>query len=291
MSTITAELKSEILKVLKVRRENFGASDRAFATSLGINPAQYSQIMQGNFFKVLSDAQWISLARQTDVSLKGKAKWQTANTPVFASITSQLKMCQKNSISAILCDDADIGKTYAAREYVKVNKFAVYVDCSQVKSKKDLIRAIAKEFGVGYEGRLKDVYRDLVYYINNHADQPLVILDEAGDLEGPARLELKALWNATERTCGWYQMGADGLREVIRRGIEAKRVGFVETFSRYGKKFQRFTPESKEEKDKFAMQQAALIIKANAPNHADAQKILVKTKGSLRRIYTELSKQ
>ncbi len=41
---------------------------------------------------------------------------------------------------------------------------------------------------------------------------PLVVLDEAGDLQYEAFLELKALWNATEMCCGWYMMGADGLR-------------------------------------------------------------------------------
>lgn len=290
MITITNELKSQIVKELKIRRESFGGTDKAFATSLSINPAQYSQIISGNFFKTLSDASWISLARITNVSLKGKSKWQTALTPVFNKITSQLKKCQENSISGILVDDADVGKTYAAKEYVKNNKFAVYVDCSQVKTKQGMVRAIAKEFGVSHDGKYKNVYSDLCYYINNHAHQPLVILDEAGDLDASARLELKALWNATERFCGWYQMGADGLREVVRRGIEGKRVGFVETFSRYGNKFQRFTPEGKEDRQKFSMTQAAMIIKANAPAGTDIQKVLVRANGSLRRVYTELSK-
>lgn len=287
---ITTALKSEIVRELKKLRENFGGSDKAYSTSLDINPAQYSQIMAGNFFKTLSEASWIHLARVTNVSLKGKNKWVTAMTPVFKNVTSQLKKCQEASISGILCDDADVGKTYAAKEYVKNNKYAVYIDCSQVKRKTALVRAIAKEFGVGHTGRYSDVYKDLCYYITNHANQPLVILDEAGDLESSARLELKALWNATERCCGWYQMGADGLREVIKRGIEHKKVGYVETFSRYGKKFQRFTPEGREDREHFAMQQAALIIKANAPATLDVEKVLVKTNGSLRRIYTELTK-
>lgn len=287
---LTATAKAAIVKALKERRDNFGGSDKAFATSLDINPAQLSQIFSGNLYRILSDAQWIRLARVVDVNLRGNKAWKTALTEVYKNVTAQLKKCKESSISGILCDDADVGKTYAAKEFAKNNKFTAYIDCSQVKRKSALIKEIAKEFGVGHTGRYSDVYRDLCYYINNYAVQPLVILDEAGDLEASARLELKALWNATERSCGWYQMGADGLREVIRKGIDNKKVGYVETFSRYGKRFQKFTPEGKEERERFALQQAAMIIKANAPEGADAQKILVKTKGSLRRVFIELSK-
>ena len=289
MNTITSEVRSQIVAELKKQRENFG-SDRAHATAIGINAGTYSQIMAGNFYKTLSDAQWTSLARQTGINLRGKAKWRTALTPVYNNVIKQLQKCQQDSICGILVDDADVGKTHAAKEYAANNKFVAYVDCSLCKTRREMVAAIAKAFGVKHEGRFKDIRDDLIYYINNYAEKPLVILDEAGDLDPAARLELKALWNGTERNCGWYQMGADGLKEVVRRGIEGRRVGFVETYSRYGNKFQRFTPEGKEDREKFSMTQAALIIKANAPEGTDIQKVLFKTKGSLRRIYTELSK-
>lgn len=55
----------------------------------------------------------------------------------------------------------NIGKTFTAKAYVKQHKHAVYVDCSQVKTKLKLIRYIAKEFGVTSNGRYSDVYEDL----------------------------------------------------------------------------------------------------------------------------------
>lgn len=106
--------------------------------------------------------------------------------------------------------------------YVKQHKHAVYVDCSQVKTKLKLIRYIAKEFGVTSNGRYSDVYEDLVAYLRT-IDTPLVILDEAGDLQYEAFLELKALWNATERCCAWYMMGADGLKERSTAPSKARR--------------------------------------------------------------------
>lgn len=286
---ITETLKKQIVDALADRRKNF-TSDAKLANNLGINTAQLSRIQKGELSGVLSDANWISLARQLDLNIKGRKPWVTAETPVYTYITKQLRKCQNNSLSLLLCDAADIGKTFTARAYVKNNRNAVYVDCSQVKSKQKLLRQIAKEFGLNHTGKYADVYADFVFYVNNHIVNPIIILDEAGDLDYSAFLELKALWNATEGNCGWFMMGADGLKEKVRRAIDNKKVGYTEIFSRYGKKYARVTPDGKEESDKFTMTQAALIIRANAPTGADTQKLLARTEGSLRRIYTEISK-
>lgn len=282
-------IKEKILTAMKARRESFGGSDTKYATSLGISGSQYSRIMRGDTDRVLSDANWISIARKLDVQLNNLPEWKTANTPVYSFITGQLTFCQGNSSSRLMCDVADIGKTYTARCYVKTHANAIYVDCSQVKTKQKLIRFIAKEFGVGTTGKYSDVYADLVFYLRS-LPQPLVILDEAGDLDYGAFLELKALWNATERCCGWYMMGADGLREKIRRSIDCKKVGYTELFSRYGSRYQKASPDSDKEMKEFKSVHAALIIKANAGKDVDIQRLITQSDYSLRRIYDEIVK-
>ena len=246
---ITKELQQRILEALQRSRENFTDSDKKFSVSIGINPAQYSRIKNGDTEKVLSDAQWISLARRLGVNPTSASDWKTVNTPIFQIITKQLELCQEKSTSAILCDLSDIGKTYTAVHYAKTHKSVVYVDCSQVKSKQKLVRYIAKEFGVGGTGRYSDVYDNLVFYLKT-LPTPLIILDEAGDLDYTAFLEIKALWNATELACGWYMMGADGLKEKIRRSIDGKKVGYTEIFSRFGKRYGKVVPMPKEESEK-----------------------------------------
>jgi DNA transposition AAA+ family ATPase len=292
--TINQEFKNKILEALSERRTTFGGSDTKFATSLSISPAQFSRIMKGDTEKVLSDANWITIARKLGVNLTNDPDWKTANTPVYQFITAQLEKCQSESLSALLCDASDIGKTYAAQHYVKTHKNAVYVDCSQVKSRQKLIRYIAKEFGVGNTGKYSDVYEDLVFYLKT-LPNPLIILDESGDLQYDAFLEIKALWNATEMTCGYYMMGADGLQEKIRRSIDCKKVGYTEVFSRFGKRYGHVIPVGKEEGKNFISTTAAMIIKANAPDNVDVSKLLRSTIGddgmpSLRRIYTEIRK-
>lgn len=290
---ITHEIKKQIVESLLVSRQNFEGSDAKFALSLGINNAQYSRIKNGELDKVLSEQAWISLARRQGVNLNSGKIWNIARTPVFEFITAQLELCQREGLSSLLCDLSDIGKTETARHYSRTHKNAIYVDCSQVKSKQKLIRFIAREFGVGHSGKYADVYEDLVYYIKT-IPSPLVILDEAGDLQYDAFLEIKALWNATEGCCGYYMLGADGLKEKMRRAIDHKKVGYTELFSRFGKKYGTVIPVDKTESKKLLDATAAMIIKANAKEGTDVNVVLRQTLGederpSLRRIRTKLS--
>lgn len=285
---ISKEIKEKVVEAMKERRPHY-ASDAKFAVALGISSSQYSRVMRGDLERVLSDSNWISIARKLEVTLNALPEWKTAVTPVYEFVTGQLQFCQDNGSSRMLCDKSGIGKTHTARCYVRNHANAVYIDCSQAKSKQKLIRQIAREFGVGSVGTYNDVYADLVFYLRS-LPRPLVILDEAGDLDYAAFLELKALWNATERCCGWYMMGANGLRDKIHRFIDNKKVGYEEIFSRYGSRYQRVTPGSDKETEEFMRLISALIAKANAGAGVNIQRLIAQCDNSPRRIYDELMK-
>ena len=284
---ITEETKKRILITMKDRRKINFPSDAKMAVYLGISSAQFSRIMRGELERVISDANWISIARKLEVTLNERADLITAETPVFNSIMEQLAACQNFSLSGLLCDITDIGKTHAAKYYCRHNKYAIYVDCSQVKTRQKLIRYMAKELGLGHTGRYNEVYADLVFYLQS-IPSPIFILDEAGDLDYSAFLELKALWNATERCCAWYMMGAEALKAKIESNMGRKKVGYAEIFRRFGSRYQKISPDGKEAMDEFKKQQVALIAKANGIN--DVQKLYTKTQGSLTRIYFEIQK-
>lgn len=285
---LTNEIKQRIMEAIRANRDNY-PSDNKHAAALGISASVYNALKKGNIDRQVSDTNWICIARRLNVSLSEEMEWHAAETPTYIFISEQLATCQQGGMSAILCDMANIGKTFTARAYVKAHRNAIYVDCSQVKTKQRLIRFIAKEFGISTNGRYVDVYDDLVFYLRT-LDRPLIILDEAGDLQYEAFLELKALWNATERCCAWYMMGADGLKEKINRSIECKKVGYTEMLSRYGDKYSKVTPDDAKERDTFLKAQAAMVAKMNAPADTDIVKVVNRTGGSLRRVYTEIEK-
>lgn len=216
-------------------------------------------------------------------------KWNTAKTPFFEFVTAQLSFCQSNMTSRILCDASDLGKTHTAVEYAATHKNAVYIDCSQVKTRQRLIKLIAREFGISNTGRYNDVYTDLIFYLRQ-TKTPLVILDEFGDLDYGAFLECKALWNAVEGNCGWYALGADGLRKKIDSRIENRKVGYTEIFSRYGNKYQKASPDGSSDFKNFKIAHAALIVQANFPAGTDVRKVIAAADFTLRNLKDEYKK-
>ncbi len=283
---ITTENKKLIVEKLKAQIENY-ASQAKMAVAFSISSAQMSRILGGEVERVISDAAFITIARKLNLQLGNKAVWNTAQTPVFKFIFSQLEDCKAQGFSALLCDRADIGKTYTAKIFANENKNTVYIDCSQVKTKSRLIRKIAESFGSDSKGKLTDVYDDLVFHLNG-LEKPLVILDEAGDLDPSAFLEIKALWNATEYSCGWYMMGADGLRAKVNKNMNNKKIGYAELFRRFGTRFQKISPDGVEDLERFTKSQTAAIAKANGVT--DIQTLFTRTQGSLQRIYFEIIK-
>ena len=284
---LSQEFKERTIAAMIADRANY-PSDAKHATSLGIAPSVYNAIKKGNTEKQLKDANWLSLGRRLSVPLRAEIEWKAAKTATFSYITQQLEACQSRGLSGLLCDIPNIGKSFTARYYARTHKHVVYIDCSQTKTKVRLVRAIAIGFGLDAKGRYEEIYADLVYYLSG-LDTPLVILDEAGDLQYEAFLELKALWNATEYRCGWYMMGADGLRAKIERSIDCRKVGYTELFSRFGDAYRQISPMDGEERKAFVLQQAVEVAKLNAPKEVDAVSLARKA-GGLRKVYTEIEK-
>jgi DNA transposition AAA+ family ATPase len=295
---IANEVKQRIVAAMIERRKNYG-SDAKMAIALGINSAQLSRIKKGEYDGVLSDAKFITIARLLDVQIGNLPVWKTAKTYVYTYISTQLELHQSNSTSGMLCDMCDIGKTYTARCYVKEHANAVYIDCSQLHHYQQLIRTIAKEYGLGHTGKYTEVYADLVFYLQGiTGSRPLVILDEFGDLSKGGIKEVKRLYNAVYGYCGFYMMGADGLRAKLQRGYAGKKEDYAELLSRSGVDdgrvgdnnlhFKKITPEGRDAMRDFVANEVRLIAAANGVS--DAQKLLAKTGGSLRKLRTEVLK-
>lgn len=284
---LSKEKQLRIVEAIKVDRANYTA-DAKHATALGISSSVYNNIKQGKTEKQLSYANWIGIARRLGVALRAEQQWQTVETETFLYITGQLESCQEYGLSGLLCDIPNIGKTYTARVYAQRHPNVAYIDCSQVKTKSALIKRIASEFGVTTQGQYSKVYNELVEHFKA-TDRPLVILDEAGDLQPEAFLELKALWNAEPYACGWYMMGAEGLKVKIERLMDCAKVGYAEIFSRYGNRYRRITPTNEQDLKAFTLAESTLVARANAPEGVDA-KSLARKAGGLRRVYIEIMK-
>lgn len=271
---LTPEFKAKVRVAVLDKRENYGGSDADFAKSLGMNNSIYSRLKKGETEKIMSDTIWITIGRELQVKVF-EDHWKVARTKVYTEIEDNLSFCKELSRSMVLVDDCGIGKTFCTKHIIKKMKNTFYVDCSQAKSKQLFIRLLAKTVGIDNHGKYNDVLANLKYYITT-LEKPLIILDEAGDLDYSAFVELKGIWNGTDGVCGWYMMGADGLRAKIKRGIDGKKVGFAEIFSRFSDEFIKLVPNGKEDRQAFYTDLIGTVATANLQDKTKVKKLIMK---------------
>ena len=259
--TTSIEFKQKVLEALLSAREHFDGSDARFAKQWGLSTSVFSSLKNGKTEKQLSEAQWLNLGRRLDVSAE-RRKWNVSRTEVFDVIEEEVVFCKEYSKSRIFIDDCGIGKTFTARYLSRNLNNCFYVDASQAKTKQKFIRLLAATLGVESNGTMADVLDGIKYYLTT-LPKPVVIIDEAGDIDYSAFLEIKALWNATENVCGWYLIGAEGLASKIERGIANKKVGYREIFSRFSEKFSKVTPVDRTERMEFYKKLISDVLTVN----------------------------
>jgi len=259
---ISNEFKEKIIEEMHERRKLYDGSNGAFAKTLGLSASLFSRLHNGEYNGLLKTSQWIMIAHDLGISLDNR-KWNIARTDVFNVIEQEIEYCREHSKARICVDDCGIGKTFSARYLSRTLKNCFYVDASQAKTKQAFIRLIAKTVGADSKGRYVEIKETLKYYLKSMI-LPVIIVDEAGDLEYDAFLELKELWNATEHCCGWFMMGADGLRAKIERGITNKRVGYAEIFSRFSERFTTIVPRERQERNAFYRKLITDVLSANS---------------------------
>ena len=278
--------RQRVLDALQQQRQNFGGSNAQYAVSLDINPAQLSRLLKGEIDGVISQQKLEHVAQVLGVT---NSQWKTARTQVLTYIHAQLEACQQSGLCAILVDRAGIGKTFAAQLYKRTHLNVVYIDCSQAKTKRRLMKAIARQLGIGNAKTYDNLYESVIDALSTAFDHPIVILDEMGDLKREAILEVKALWNATQYRCAWYAIGADGLQNRIDSSIKNNVVGFVELFSRFGATYNHVAPQDDASAFDYLSRDCMAIIKLNAPDMVpNAAGIIKKVEASPRGVYNHI---
>ena len=264
---LTLDFKKKIATALVEARNNYGGSEAHFASTKGLSAAQYSRLKNGQIDQLLSPTAWIALARQLDVTLS-KRTHKIVRTEVYNEIEESIKFCQEFHKSIILVDETGIGKTACAKHICSKLKNAFYIDCSQAKSRIQFMKLLARTLGIetalkSRGNRYIDIKENVKYTLANILQNPIIILDEAGDLDYASFLDIKELWNASEDACGWFMMGADGLRNKIETGMKYNRVGFAELFSRFSDEYISIIPTVEEDRKAFYNQMILDIVKAN----------------------------
>lgn len=271
---ITIEFKQKVVAALKDVRSRYGGSDEDFARQYGINKSVWNRLKNGETEKLIKDTQWLTIGRHLNVTLNERV-WNLARTEVFTAIENDVEFCQLHSKAMTLVDDCGIGKTFTGKYLSKTLKNCFYIDASQCKTKHLFVRALARAVGADGTGKLYDVKENTKYYLRM-LHKPIVIIDEAGDMDYSVELEIKEYWNATEGVCGWYRMGAEGLKAKIEKGINGKKVGYRENLSRYGDKFLKIVPVEQSQELDFYKKLLNDVLSVNIKNKSLLPQLILK---------------
>lgn len=246
---ITNFYREQVLEALLEARKKYTGTDAGFARQYGINTSVFNALKQGNIEKKLGADKWLEIGMRLNVTTRPR-KWNLAETEVFFAIKGIVELCKKESKLMIIADECAIGKTYAAQYLNRTMENCFYVDASQYRTQARFIKALASAIGVSNRGFQADVY-DRIRYSLPALPNPVIIIDEAGDLCPKSFDDIKALENSTRGTCGMILLGADGLRARMRKGIEREKQSYRELFSRFGDRCQQIVPTGKNERIAF----------------------------------------
>lgn len=271
---ITLEQKQSIRTAVLNGREKFKGTDTAYAKSLGIDNMAYGQIKDGMIENILSLGQWLNIGSKFQTAKKDY-EMKLVRTEVYSVLEDNFNFCQATRTSMILVDDCGIGKSRCAIDIISKMKNAFYVDCSQSHTKIRFVKQLAASLGCDTTGKYYDIL-ETVKYALNIIENPFVCVDEFGDLEYNAYLELKGIMNATKHNCTWYAMGADGLRAKITKGINNHKVGFAEIFSRLSDDFVTLVPKNPEERKEFYLKLFGDVAYVNLKNKNEVNEVVKK---------------
>lgn len=275
MINVTPEFKAKVLTALLAGKENFDGSEKQYAQRFNINSSVYSRLKNGEDTDgLIKDSKWMEIGMKLNVALHER-KWVTVATQVYNDITEIANFCQLNGKSYMLVDATGIGKTYTAKALARQQKNCFYIDGSQAKGKIDFVRLFAASLGLNPKDKLIRIKAAIKYYLKV-IPNPLIIIDEAGDLDDRTFLEIKEIWNDTEGQCGWLMMGADGLQNKVERNINNRKPGFAEIFSRFGERYNHITPLETTEKQQFYKHLITQVVSANIDDKSKVKEIVNK---------------
>lgn len=293
--TLTTQQKEGIARRLLEAYAASGFPSRAkYATSIGITSSDFSNIEGGKWRKndqLIGVQKWLRLAHRVGYQFSAAQKWVTAPTVTYRAITRQLELCQAEGMCAIFCDQAGIGKTHAAKEYCGTHPNAFYIQGGGSPRKTAFVRAMAQAVGLNPDkSTIEELIEDTVTYLKA-LNNPVIVIDEAGDLHNMTYLLLKRLYNELEFACGIYLVGASGLRKRIDGAIRNHTNGFEEVFSRFGSRYTTVLPADPHQRKEMLKEEMVLVASTNGLGDKEVLNRILSRDCDLRTIRREVMKR
>ncbi len=242
--------KERIKQALEQYKEIKGGGNKASAI-LGISPATISKVLNDKW-ETIADSMWRELKAKLGL---GRNEWQVVETQAYNKMIEHLNDAKYSSQVIGVIGSAGSGKTQAIKHYAQSHAEVFNVSCSEYFSRKVFLSKLYQSMGGSPAGMNTPELVDAIADKLRVAEFPLIILDEADKLKDNVFQFLISLYNILEERCGMLLCATDYLERRMLRGVQNKRCGFAEVYSRMGDKFQYLPLPSLED--------VALVCRAN----------------------------
>ncbi|MGL4346472.1 MAG: AAA family ATPase [Chitinophagaceae bacterium] len=191
--TFTHQEKEKISAMLLQQAEESGMVDKKFAITVGLVASDISNLANEKWKEnksLIGDKKWLTIARIVGYERNEHLVWKPAKTEVWEYVYENLSRCKQYAFTSILVDDPGIGKTYTAKQFARAHKNAFYMNCSNASGKREFMTEFSKSVGISKSGKLREQFSDALYLISQ-LENPIIILDEVGDLDNSTILLIK----------------------------------------------------------------------------------------------------
>ncbi len=221
------QARAELIVDAIEQRIGNGMSANKLSKTLGISPAQMSAIRNGDWATVSID-RWNTIAAELKIN-----DWPTLETPNFLAIYDLCREAQENSRLMAIVGNPGMGKTTALRSYAKENPNAYYVHCRGTMRVGDFLREILRVMGINKEGSIDYMVVAISEELNK-ANEPVLIIDDAGKIIERIIKTLQTIYDNTEFHAGLVIAGVEELHSKLDYLRRKNKSGGPEFWDRIG---------------------------------------------------------
>lgn len=265
--------KVEIKKLTEAKIQLMGSA-RKYAEKIGVSPATITNLM-GQNWPAIGPAMWKKLAEGCGLN---NGKWVTVHTANYKLMHKLLRDAKTYSEVYALIAPAGSSKTHSIDEWCHNNPDSYHIKCEAHWSKKEFLSKLLRSMGENPAGLGVNDLMDAVEEAAIKAQtSPVIVLDEVDKLRDELLYFFICIYNRLQGKCGILICATEYLKRRVEIGIQYRKKGFEELFSRVGGRFVEGKAPMAED--------VAAIAKANGiTNEAELEYIIRDSRGDLRRV-------
>lgn len=216
---------------LEVTKQSKKTSQGNVAVRCDVSDGTISSIVNGNW-KHISPEMW----RRIKVKLRIYFNWAHFETGCTKKISKLMMSAQQKHLTIGFSHSAGRGKSQSFKRYMNKYKNVIYVECNRTMNMKMLIQALLLDAGRNTDGTTHQLKKELIKHVAG-LEIPMIVMDQFDKLkDGPFDLFMD-LYNELFGGCAFVISGVEALKERVKRGVNLKKIGYEEIWSRLNRKW------------------------------------------------------